>query len=147
MITLHQPNYPPNILGDNIDSAYPDFEYDLQECLERSGQIEKFRGRLNQRLRWLNEHGTNCVMKRDWFERLKHDKKNMLYSLKIKDDKNIRIIFVFHKHKPLFLSAFQEKDNKKGKSYSDGMSIAHERLKLLSDAGLINEEDILCHTN
>jgi hypothetical protein len=51
------------------------------------------------------------VLKRDWFETLKHT--NKLYAIKIKDDKNIRILFSFVEYKgtkyAILLHAFEEK--------------------------------------
>ena len=146
MITLMQPHYPSGIEGNGIDAAYPDFEDDLISCLSKSGNEEKFSAKLNQRLHYLCKQGKNCILKSDWFERLKHDNENVLYSLKIKDKKNIRIIFIFYNNSPLFLSAFQENGRNTAKDYRIAMEKAHARLNNLIEAGLIKEEDILCHS-
>lgn len=110
-----------------------DFESELKDLLERSGQKADFCGKYKLRLRFLDERKGKCTFKRDWFEKLK--KANKLYSIKFKDEKNIRIIFSFIEYRgcnyALLLHAFEEKDdkNKSRYSYDGAIPVAQQRLK------------------
>ena len=144
MTKLQRTKYPPGVNGDDVYCIYPDFEDDLKKCLYKSGNKERFCGMLNQRIKWVLEKGTACIIKRDWAEPLKHCPKHILYSLRFKDKENVRIIFIFNNSTPVFLSAFKEKNSY---SYPDGMDIAHKRISKLIDAGLLEEGNIVCHSN
>jgi hypothetical protein len=74
--------------------------------LERSGKKDDFIGKYKMRLRFLDEYREKSVLKRDWFETLKHT--NKLYAIKIKDDKNIRILVQLRRilgHKICYIAA------------------------------------------
>ncbi len=114
--------------------THRDFEDDLKAILERSGNKAEFCGRYKQRLRFLDERYERCVLKRDWFEKLRHA--DGLFSMKFnKVQKNIRIIFTFVEYKgvkyALLLYVFEEKDNKNKSqySYNTAIPIAQNRLK------------------
>ncbi|MDD3894779.1 MAG: hypothetical protein PHU36_07155 [Syntrophomonadaceae bacterium] len=111
-----------------------DFENDLKDVLERSGQKNDFIGKYKQRLRFLDDRRDKCILKHDWFEELKQA--DGLYSIKFNNtQKNIRIIFTFieyNEHKyALLLSAFAEKDKKKMSQYSyrKHIPLAQRRLR------------------
>lgn len=110
------------------------FESDLTNMLERSGQKADFWGKYKQRLRFLDDRKEKCILKSDWFEELKQA--DGLYSMIFdKSQKNIRILFTFIEYNKvkyaLLLCAFQEKDNKKKSqySYSTKIPIARKRLE------------------
>lgn len=132
MSPLGKIHYPKAFNGQYI-RIHLEFENDLQNILERSGQKVDFWAKYKQRLRFLDERKRECVRKRDWFEKLKHEKH--LYSIKFKDEKNIRIIFAFVAYKNIeyavLLYPFEEKDNKNKSqhSYDTAKPIAQERLK------------------
>ena len=96
--------------------------------LERSGKKDDFTSKYKMRLKFLDERRENCVQKRDWFEVLKYG--NKLYAMKIKDDKNIRIIFSFVEYKDIkyavLLHAFEEKTGKRKSptSYDTAIRVA-----------------------
>lgn len=108
------------------------FEEELKAILEKSGHKPEFWPKYRQRLRHLDERKTKCILKQDWFEKLKHE--DELYSIKIKDEKNIRILFAFIAYKnieyAILLYPFEEKEKKKKKSsYEAAKPVARERLK------------------
>jgi hypothetical protein len=124
--------YPEAFNGGFIRTHW-NYENDLKDILERSGKKDDFIGKYKMRLRFLDEYREKSVLKRDWFEALKHT--NKLYAIKIKDDKNIRILFSFVEYKgtkyAILLHAFEEKKGKRKSptSYDTAIPIAQQRLK------------------
>lgn len=124
--------YPEAFRGHYI-RAHRDYESDLIYILERSGKKADFTAKYKMRLKYLEERREQCVLKRDWFETLKHT--GSLYSIKFKDDKNIRILFSFVEYKgisyAILLHAFEEKSGKRKSptSYDTAIPIAQQRLK------------------
>lgn len=59
--------------------THGDFENDLKDILERSGQKNDFIGKYKQRLRFLDDRRDKCILKHDWFEELK--RADGLYSM------------------------------------------------------------------
>jgi hypothetical protein len=128
----------PEVFNAKYIRTHLDFEADLTNMLERSGQKADFLGKYKQRLRILDERKEKCVLKSDWFEELRQAEG--LYSMKFdKSQKNIRILFAFieyHKVKyALLLCVFQEKDKKRRSQYSykTRIPIAQKRLKEVID--------------
>jgi len=110
------------------------FENDLQDILEKSGHKADFWGKYKQRLQFLDDRQKECVLKSDWFEKLKQA--DGLYSMIFnRTQKNIRILFTFIEYNKLkyalLLYAFEEKDNKNMSqySYSTRIPLAQKRLK------------------
>ena len=132
MNRLAKVDYPEAFKGKYV-RVHWEFENDLKVILERSGQKENFRQKYRQRLQHLSDRRQECIKKRDWFEKLTYEKD--LYSMKIKGEKNIRIIFTFVAYKgseyAILLYPFEEKDSKnKGKhSYDTAKPIAQKRLQ------------------
>jgi len=124
--------YPEAFRGSFI-RTYWDYENDLRNILERSGKKDDFAGKYKMRLKFLDARRENCVQKRDWFEVLKYG--NKLYAMKIKDDKNIRILFSFVEYDSIkyavLLHAFEEKKGKRksSTSYVTAIRVAQQRLK------------------
>ena len=124
--------YPEAFKGSYIRTHW-DYENDLKDILERSGKKDDFTSKYKMRLKFLDERRENCVQKRDWFEVLKYG--NKLYAMKIKDYKNIRIIFSFVEYKDIkyavLLHAFEEKTGKRKSptSYDTAIRVAQQRLK------------------
>lgn len=125
--------YPKAFHGKYIRTHW-DFEGDLEDILDKSGKKADFWGKYKQRLQFLEERKRDCILRKNWFEKLKHV--NDLYAVLFdKSEKNIRILFSFIEYKgveyAVFLYAFEEKDNKKNSrfSYSTGIPVAQKRLK------------------
>ena len=130
-----------------IRCANPDFEQELSDILEKCGNKIAFSELYKQRLKYLEESRNNCFLRRQWFEKLKHDTNQRLYSMKFKSgsiSKNIRILFICTTTRVILLCAFVE--NTKQKSYSKNIEIANKRIKQLINYHFIKEEDIICHT-
>ncbi len=111
---------------------HPKYEDDLKDLIEKSGVKEKFWGLYKQRLTFLDEHSELCSQRTAWFEQLKWFDDG-LFSMIIKSQKNIRVLFVFVEHKgtqyAILLYPFQEKESGKMKdSYSGSAPIALKRL-------------------
>ena len=124
----------PEVFNAKYIRTHFDFEIDLTNMLERSGQKADFLGKYKQRLRFLDDRKEKCVLKSDWFEELKQA--DGLYSMIFdKSQKNIRMLFTFIEYKKvnyaLLLCAFQEKDhkNKSQYCYSTKIPIARKRLE------------------
>jgi hypothetical protein len=111
---------------------HPKYEDDLKDLIEKSGVKNKFWGLYKQRLTFLKEHSELCTLRTAWFEQLKgYD--GVLFSMIIKFEKNIRILFTFVEHEgtqyAILLYPFQEKESgKKKDSYSGTAPIALKRL-------------------
>ncbi len=120
---------------------HPKFEDDLRKLIERSGVKDKFWGQYQNRLKYLVEHSELCSEKTDWFENLRYVGEE-LYAMRFKDQKNIRILFVFieymQKQYAILLYPFQEKESGKRKqSYKAAAPIALKRLNEIRE-GLKN---------
>jgi len=131
MSSLGKVHYPEAFNGEYI-RVHWQFENDLKAILEKSGQIADFWSKYRQRLQFLDERKKECILKHDWFEKLRYE--DNLYSIRFRIDKNIRILFAFVAYNnieyAILLYPFEEKDKKKSKtSYESAKPIAQERLK------------------
>jgi len=131
MSRLGKVHYPEAFNGEYIRTHW-EFEQDLQKILEQSGHKADFWSKFKQRLKFLDERKRECVRKRDWFEKLKHE--DDLYSLKFKDKRNIRILFAFVAYEnieyAILLYPFEERGGKpKSYGYEKASQIARKRLK------------------
>ena len=111
---------------------HPKYKDNLKDLVEKSGVKNKFWDLYRQRLKFLDEHSELCSLKKDWFEHLKWYEDG-LFSMKIKFQKNIRILFAFVEHEGLqfaiLLYPFQKKESGKMKSsYKVAAPIALKRL-------------------
>ncbi len=108
------------------------YEDDLKDLIEKSGVQAKFWGLYKQRLTYLDENSELCTLRTAWFEQLiGYD--GELFSMIIKFEKNIRILFTFVEHEgtqyTILLNPFQEKESGKTKqSYRAAAPIALKRL-------------------
>jgi len=120
--------------------AHPDFEDELRDLLEKSGQKEDFWGKFRQRMLFLESYGQRCTLKKDWFEQLK-TARGLLAMRFARSQKNIRILFAFvterHREYVVLLHAFEEKNGKKKgpNSYVQAIRVAQERLKEVEETG------------
>ncbi len=110
---------------------HSEYENDLRKLIERSGFKEKFSGLYKQRLEYLEERQELCILRKNWFELLKHVD-GELYVAKFKAQKNLRIIFCFIEYigtkNVLLLCPFEEKEEGKSKdSYRAAIKIALSR--------------------
>jgi hypothetical protein len=111
---------------------HPKYEDDLKDLIEKSGVKNKFWGLYKQRLTFLKEHSELCSQRTAWFEHLKWFDED-LFSMIIKFEKNIRILFTFVEHEgtqyAILLHPFQEKESgKKKDSYKAAAPVALKRL-------------------
>ncbi|NSW83208.1 MAG: type II toxin-antitoxin system RelE/ParE family toxin [Syntrophothermus sp.] len=125
--------YPEEFRNEYIVAHY-DFEGELRDIIERSGQKDDFLGKFRQRMLLLESYRNRCILKRDWFEQLKGA--GGLHAMRFgKSQKNIRILFAFVSEGMLeyavLLHAFEEKNgNTKGShGYRQAIRVARERLK------------------
>jgi hypothetical protein len=108
------------------------YEDDLKDLIEKSGVQAKFWGLYKQRLTYLDENSELCTLRTAWFEQLiGYD--GELFSMIIKFEKNIRILFTFVENEgtkyTILLYPFQEKESGKTKqSYKAAAPIALKRL-------------------
>lgn len=140
MILIY-PSYP-NKYKNTYIVVYPnEFEEEFINILEKSGAKSKISRKYNQRLRFLDEYKQQCIQHIEWFELLHKTKyKYPLYSMKIKDTLNIRILFIICQNNAILLTAFTETNNN---SYIEAVKIAKERINYLLDNEYIKENDIL----
>jgi len=114
--------------------AYRELNDELRDLIETSGYKNEFTRKYRRSLLMLENLKENCT-KQKTFEKLTNEKD--LYSIRLKGEKNIRILFTFAKLNKsdivILLYAFQEKDqkNKSKTSYSKAIEIAHERINNL----------------
>jgi len=111
---------------------HPKYEDDLKVLIEKSGVKNKFWGLYKQRLTFLEEHSELCSQRTAWFERLKWFDED-LFSMILKFQKNIRILFAFVEYEgtqyTILLHPFQEKESgKKKDSYKAAAQVALKRL-------------------
>ncbi len=101
---------------------------DLSKLISKSGQAEKFLTKFYQRCLILSELGKNAVSNNN-FEKLKHLDFEM-FSLHIKTEKNIRILYSFDGDTiVMLLCAFHERSGKKKTDYTNYIPIAKQRIK------------------
>jgi len=123
--------YPAAFNSKNIREHF-EYENDLKDLIEKSGVKDKFWALYKQRLKYLDERSGLCVLRTAWFEQLKwYDDK--LFSMIVKFQKNIRILFAFVEHDgtqyAILLYPFQEKEvGKKKDSYKAAAPVALKRL-------------------
>ena len=132
----------PAAINSNLIREHPKYEEDLKGLIEKSGLKAKFWGLYRERLRFLDEESELCSQRTAWFEQLSYADED-LWSMKIKFQKNIRILFVFVEHRQtqyaVLLYPFQEKERKKqSDSYRAAIPIALERLEEIRE-GLKND--------
>lgn len=144
MITALPLNYPEKYNSGYVLSCEPPFTEELSDIIERSGEKIKFKNKFRQRLNYLTDNKDKCILHEKWFEELKHIKtKYRLYSLRVKDKLNTRVLFIITKHNAIFLLAFQERSDSSS-VYSKYTPTVLKRIANLVKDGLIKEEDILC---
>ena len=132
----------PAAFNSDLIREHPKYEDDLKDLIEKSGLKDKFWGLYKQRLTFLDEHSELCSQRTAWFEQLSYVDED-LWSMKIKLQKNIRILFAFVEHRQTQYAAllypFQEKERKKqSDSYRAAIPIALERLEEIRE-GLNND--------
>ncbi len=123
----------PAAFNSNLILEHPKYEDDLKDLIEKSGQKDRFWGLYKQRLTFLDEHSELCSQRTAWFEQLSYVDED-LWSMKIKFQINMRVIFAFVGHRQtqyaVLLYPFQEKERKKqSDSYRAAIPIALERLR------------------
>lgn len=116
----------PELYNSEYILVYDTFNLELSKLLEKSGNIEDFSSKYNKCLRFLENLQHKCVESSNNFEELKNT--NSLYSMKIKNKQNIRILFFFDsiksKEKVILLNCFMEKSKK---DYIKNIAIAQIR--------------------
>lgn len=122
----------PEIFNSKYIYVYKTLNNELKELIEQSGYKNEFIKKYRRSLKLLESLKDNCTVHKT-FEKLSNVKN--IYSIRLKGQKNIRILFTFaqinNRDIVILLYSFQEKDNKKNNSknsYSYAISIAEERL-------------------
>jgi len=120
----------PDVFNSNKIYEHYKLREDLEGLLEKSGYKEKFKRQYRMRLKFLEDRLDRCIEKSSWFESLKSE--NGLYSMKIKGQLNIRVIFAFthleNGEISVLLCGFHEK---KSKDYKRAIEEAKVRLEEL----------------
>lgn len=119
--------YPTQYTGDVF--AHEKVNSDLKDIIHQSGERGKIQAILQRQIAFLDKHRVNAIQHSEWFEILKgYD--GSYYSMRIKCQSNIRIIYTFLDAKPILLYAFSEKrrGTSKTKSYSAAYEVAKLRL-------------------
>ena len=111
-------------LGD-VFEFHPDFFYEFEELVAKSGQEEKISKLFLQKLlAIMSLNNIDCGPK--WIEHLKYV--DNMYSLHIDtNNKNFRVLFSKKSKKKYFLHMFHERSGKKTTDYDKHISIAIER--------------------
>ncbi|BCS80249.1 type II toxin-antitoxin system RelE/ParE family toxin [Anaerocellum diazotrophicum] len=127
--------------------AHPSLIDDLDEILSESGKETDFGKQFRKKIIFLENLKKNCIQQKS-FERL--SKHGYLYSLRVMDVHNIRILFAFFalqgKEIVILLYAFPEKSKStknNPKSYSYAIEKAEERIEELKSV----YEDLQLITN
>ena len=129
----------------SIRCSADDFELDLKDIIEKSGNKDAFKGLYVQRLQFLSIQKERCYLRSNWFERLKHDSQHRLYSMKFNSGRlgiNPRILFICVKDCIILLNAFNENSDT---SYRKNIEIANKRIDELIKSSDLEGEDIICH--
>lgn len=109
-----------------------DFEIDVNKLISQSGYYDQFIKKFAKAVRILEGLKHQCVECSSLFEKLKRTED--LYSIRIKGQKNIRILFSFLNYedseKAILLVCFEEKG---GKDYSDWIPVANNRLMEITE--------------
>ena len=138
--------YPEEIVSfPSIRCFGDDFELDLKDIIEKSGNKDAFKGLYAQRLQFLSNQKEHCYLKSNWFERLRYDPQHRLYSIKFNSGRlniNPRILFICVNDCIILLSAFNENNDT---SYSESIEIANKRIDELIKSSDLKGEDIICH--
>lgn len=121
--------YPQHYDTDYIFTYYK-FNVELKELIDKSGYAEIFKKDYFKALRFLQDLKTNCFEMKKIFEKLKNA--DGIYSMKLKGEKNIRILFIFRKNClddiVILLYCFEEKETR---DYKDAIQIAKLRINEL----------------
>jgi len=127
IIGLHKILYPEEYATIFI-YAYPTFNGELEMLIAKSGYMKEFKTKYYKSLRFLEQLKKNCIMQPKLFELLVN--LESIYSLKLKGEKNIRILFDFQavdgKEIAILYHCFQEK---RTKDYSEEIIVAKARRK------------------
>lgn len=106
--------------------TYPTFNNELKKLLERSGYLNEFKSKYLKGLRFLENLKKKCILNASLFEELLDS--DGIYSMRIKGEKNIRILFGFEevegKDIVILYNSFQEK---RTKDYSENIKLAQSR--------------------
>lgn len=125
IIDLQKILYPEEYETDYI-FTYPSFNEELKDLIGKSGYVREFKIKYHKSLRFLEQLRTNCIMQRKVFEKLLNAQG--MYSIILKGEKNLRIIFDFQavngKEIAVLYTCFQEK---RTKDYSQEIKEAQHR--------------------
>jgi len=112
--------------------AHAELNDELKDLIAKSGYVDRLKKDYLKTLRFLENLKTMCViMDKNKFEKLKDA--DGLHSMRLKGEKNIRILFMFTRMDnhdiAILLTCFQEKDKD---DYKSAIKIAYERKKELT---------------
>ncbi len=131
IVELHKILYPEHYVT-NFIFTYPTFNKELENLISKSGYVKEFKTKYYKSLRFLEQLKKKCIMQPKLFEQL--IEADGIYSIMLKGEKNIRILFDFQvvegKEISILYNCFQEK---RTKDYTIEIDIAKERRKELID--------------
>ncbi len=121
--------YPETYKTDYIYTYYS-FNDELKDLVEKSGYVKELKSKYHKSLRFLEQLKQNCIMNSKLFEQLKNA--DGIYSIMLKGDKNIRILFDFQTNgKTEIVVLYNCFEERKTKDYSDEILEAKSRRKEL----------------
>lgn len=110
--------------------TYSSFNQELAELISKSGYIKEFKLKYHKSLRFLENLKKNCMMQPNLFEKLSDAED--LYAIRLKGQKNIRILFSFeemnNREIAVLYCCFQEKSKK---DYQNAIGVAKSRRNIL----------------
>lgn len=117
----------------NYIYAHAALNEELKDLIAKSGYVDKLKKDYLKTLRFLENLKVMCIiMDKNKFEKLKDA--NGLYAMRLKGEKNIRILFMFTRMNnhdiAILLTCFQEKDKD---DYRSAIRLANERKMELTE--------------
>ncbi len=122
----------PQLYNSSFVVVHSDFNNELRELITKSGYEKDLTRQYFKNLKFLENLKKNCVNAFKLFEQLKNA--DGLYSMKLKGERNIRILFDFqiieNVEYAILYTCFEERTTK---DYSQGIVVAKEKRKEIID--------------
>lgn len=131
-LNLKQVTYP-QFYESNYILTYPTFNEELRKIIDKSGLKENFKRNYRKKLKFLEGLKVRCT-EQNSFEQLTNTGTYLIWSIKIKDKLNVRILFTFEildevEHAILLYPFVEKNSNNKGKNnYTTSITMAKKRI-------------------